>query len=534
VRQLQPPPLAVLVRGGATLAASLVALTLAVAVLEEIGIEDGSPVYLVAVVVSAVVGGTWTAIAAAIGSFLVYNFLFTEPTRTFTISDPNDLLSVVLLLFTGVVVGQLAAAQRNRAEAALEREREARALFRVSRVLATRESTVDALSRIATALRDETGMTRVWIGIGPDPVSERVVADTGGGPARASAARLRVLQRRPGDEPAVWSLVHQSTGPNRRPPGGDRYRVRVEASGEALGSIWADRARSAREPTRVQSRLLAATADQIGQALARDRVAEASRRAEVARQGDELKTALLQSVSHDFRTPLAVIRAAAGSMDAPESSPDDRHANAVAIEREVEYLNGLVANLLDLSRIEAGALRADRELYELDDVVRGSIDRLRPRLAPRPVEVAVEPVVVRVDGVFLDAAVTNLLENARKYSGVDVPIRVSSRVLDASTVRLTIEDGGAGVPDAAIPRLFEKFFRVPGAQGGSRGGLGIGLAVVKGLVEATGGRVSARRSELGGLAVDIDLSLGADGLGPSGDDAPDTHPDLDPGAEATG
>ncbi len=348
-------------------------------------------------------------------------------------------------------------------------------------------------------------MDRVWIAIGPEPASERVAADTRGDEPRPTDPRFRVLQRRPGDEPATWSLVHQPAGTGGRKTGVDLYRVRIDASGECLGSIWAARSRQLDAPGRTQTRLLAAAADQIGQALARDRVAEAARSAEVARQGDELKSSLLQSVSHDFRTPLAVIRAAAGSMDAPETSPDDRHANVVAIEREVEYLNALVANLLDLSRIEAGALRADRDLYELDDVVEQAVDRLRAGLGHRQVEVAVEPVIVRVDGVFLDAALANLLENARKYAPADAPVRVSARVLDAVFVRLTVEDGGPGVPDAALPRLFEKFYRVPGARGGSRGGLGIGLAVVKGLIEATGGRVSARRSALGGLAVDLDL-----------------------------
>ena len=192
-------------------------------------------------------------------------------------------------------------------------------------------------------------------------------------------------------------------------------------------------------------------------------------------------------------------------MDDLGTSSDDHHAYAVAIEREVEYLNALVANLLDLSRIEAAALRADHDLYELDDVVRQTVDRMRARLGQRPVELLVEPVIIRVDGVFLEAALTNLVENARKYASPAAPLRASSTVLDASTVRLTIEDGGPGVPDEALPHLFEKFYRAPSARSGSRVGLGIGLAVVKGLVEATGGRVSARRSELGGLAVDLYL-----------------------------
>jgi two-component system sensor histidine kinase KdpD len=488
---------------------SLCLATAAASVLEEaVGVPDASAVYLVAVVACGVASGTGAAIAAAIGAFLVYNFLFTEPRYTFAINDPGVLLSVVLLLFVGVVVGQLAAMQRSRAELAQAREREARAAFGVSRVLATRESTAQALAQIARVLREEAGMDRVWMGFGVDPATERLATDTAPERARTTGGRVRVLQRKPGDEPAAWTILHQPGPAARGPVGHDLYRVRIEASGEALGSIWAERDRSLGEPDRMATRLLAAAADQIGQAVARDRVAEAAKAADVARQGDALKSSLLQSVSHDFRTPLAVIRAAAGSLDSDSSlTAEDRHANTQAIEREVEYLNALVANLLDMSRIEAGVLRPDTEVYDLDDALTQAIGRTRPRLGGRRLELAIEPAVVRVDAVFLDAAVANVLDNAIKYTPPDAVIRLSTVAAGPATVRLTIEDGGDGVADAALPHLFEKFYRAPGARGGSRGGLGIGLAVVRGLVEATGGRVGARRSALGGLAIDIDLPL---------------------------
>jgi two-component system sensor histidine kinase KdpD len=229
----------------------------------------------------------------------------------------------------------------------------------------------------------------------------------------------------------------------------------------------------------------------------------------VARQSDALKSALLQSVSHDLRTPLATIRAAAGSLR-PDSGLDDadRAESAAAIDREVEYLNRLVTNLLDLSRIEAGALRADRDVFDLEDLAERTIDRLRERIGPRPLEVALAAPPVLVDPVFLDDALTNVIENAIKYTEPATPLRITARQrTDAPFVRLTVEDGGVGVPDDALPRLFDKFYRVPGGPRGSRAGTGVGLAVVLGLVEATGGRAAARRSELGGLAIDLDLPL---------------------------
>ena len=487
---------------------ALAVATLAVAALESgVGVANAAMVYLVAVVACGVAAGTWAAIGASFASFLLYDFLFIPPVYTFTVADPAEWLSLVLLLFAGIVVGQLAAMQRARAEAAIEREGEARALVGVSRVLATRTSTEAALVQIVQALRSETGMHRVWVGFG-DPAAERVAADTDPARPRHRAGRIRVLQRKPGDEPATWILVVQPALAGRQRGVLDVYRVRIEASGEALGSIWAEREPGAGEPARTPTRLLAAAADQIGQAMARDRVAQEVQAAEVARQGDQLKTSLLQSVSHDFRTPLAVIRAAAGSLDSDSTlSPEDRHANTQAIEREVEYLNALVANLLDMSRIEAGALRAERDLFDLDDLLTQPLERIERRLGGRPLDVELQPAVVRVDAVFVHSAVTNVLDNAVKYTPADAPIRISAAPLDAATVRLTIEDGGPGVAPEVLPRLFEKFYRAPGARGGSRGGLGIGLAVVRGLVEATGGRVSARRSAMGGLAMDIDLPM---------------------------
>ena len=366
---------------GAVVASSLAVATAVVAVLElGLGAENASSVYLVAVVACALTGGTLAAIAAAIGSFLVYNYVFTVPRFTFQIDDPGVLVSVVVLLFVGIVVGQLAARERARAETARAREQEARTMFGVSRVLATRSDTESALAQIVRAVRDETGMTRVWVALGPTEAAERVAADSGTGAPPPQAALVRVLQRRPGDEPAQWSLIHRSRPGRHAAAGDDMYRVRIEASDEPLGSVWAVRSRGAGPPDTVQTRLLAAVADQVGQALARDRAAEEQRAAEVARQSDALKSALLQSVSHDFRTPLATIRAAAGSSTRtsgrrPRTAERDREA----IEREVEYLNRLVTNLLDLSRIEAGALRADRDVFELEDLVERALVRVRTR-----------------------------------------------------------------------------------------------------------------------------------------------------------
>ena len=516
-----------LARIAAVMLPALAAATLAVAVLEElVGVPHASAVYLAAVVATALLAGTWGAIGAAVASFVLYNLLFTEPRFTLRIADPGEWLSAVLLLFVGIVVGQLTGRERTRAEAARAREREARALFRVSRELATRPSTDAVLPTIAGILQVEAGLSRVWVTLS-GPAAEHVVADTGGTERPYAGTVVRVLKRMPGDEPARWIRVHQPGPVASRATGVETYRVGIEAAGQPLGSIWAARDRTRGEPGETETRLLAAAADQIGQVLAQDRLAAEARAGEVARQSDALKSALLQSISHDFRTPLATIRTAAGTLRADVEpaggaslSREDRVASVDAIDREVAYLNRLVANLLDLGRIEGGALLADRDVYEVEDLVERTLERVRPRLAGRPVDVALAGPPVEVDPTFVDEALANVLDNVVRHTPPGSAIRVATEPVPADGfLRLTIEDAGAGVPEAALGRIFDRFYRGPAIEAGSRAGAGIGLTVVRGLIEATGGRVEARPSDLGGLAIDIDLPL-APGEAPSSASAP--------------
>jgi two-component system sensor histidine kinase KdpD len=538
---------------------------------DRVGVPNASSVFLLAVVGAASRFGTRTAIATAVGAFLVYDVFFTEPVLTLTVADPGEWLNLILLLVVGIVVGRLAAGQRDRAEAALRREREAVSLFRVSRALATRPTTTEVLPELASILQAETAMDRVRIAIATPAGLERTAVDAtavkavgdsaagaGGGTGVAAwtpPASHHALRRTPGDTPAEWVRVHQSNtappsraagdGPTARtgPPGplgrgdSEAYRVVIEAGDRRLGSIWAVRSRREGPPDGTQTLLLSAAADQIGQALEQDRLGREAREMEIARRSDALKTALLESVSHDLRTPLTSIRAAAGTLldrDVP-LDPGAQEATAQAIDREAEHLNRLVTNLLDLSRIEAGELRADPEPFELSSLVELAAERIRPRLAGRTIELDVPDDLppVLVDEVFIDEVLTNLFENAIKYTPPIARIRVRATIpteppagartantvwSDAGTplppaeggpirrsVILTVEDDGPGVPDDAIDRLFDRFFRVRRRGEPSRPGSGIGLTVVRGLIEAMGGRVRARRSELGGLAIQLDL-----------------------------
>jgi signal transduction histidine kinase len=214
-------------------------------------------------------------------------------------------------------------------------------------------------------------------------------------------------------------------------------------------------------------------------------------------------------MSHEFRTPLNSIRALTGLLldcvDGALSHEQERQVTL--IRKATDDLSNLVEDLLDLGRIEAGELRADLDVFELDDLTSRTIDRFAERMRGHDLRVAVATVPVLVDPVFLDEALTNLLDNALKFTPNGSTIRVAAAPTDTSPVHLVVEDSGAGVPPDLLPRVFEKFFRAPGPSARGRPGTGIGLAVVRGLVEAMGGSVSARASDLGGLAVELQLPL---------------------------
>ena len=500
----------VLVAGVAIL--GLGAATLVVAILEDrIGVANASATYLLVVVAMAVAFGIPAAVATSFGSFLLYDVLFVQPTGALAVGDPEEWLNLLLLLTLGVVVGQLAGMQRARAEAAIVRERQARAQYRVGRELATNPAAVDALPAIVAVLKAETGITRAWVATSSATGQERVVDNsTLDGRPRVGASHL-VLRQGPGDTAAAWVRVHDPRFATERGADvdGDAYRVPIVAGGLERGAIWVVRARGAGMPSRGDTRVLAAAADQVGQALERDRLADEATSAEIARRSEAAKTALLDSVSHDLRTPLATIRTAAGSMmdAALDDEPAVRRERAAVIDREAERLNRLVSNLLDMSRIEAGDLHARLEQFPLEDLVDTTLERMTELLEGHPVTVAMRADLppVEVDAVFIDQVLTNLLENTARHTPAGTPVRVHADGLVEGRVRLTVEDGGPGVPAEWLGRLFVKFSRVPGGVPGSRRGSGLGLAVVRGLVEAMGGRVAVRTSELGGLAVDVDL-----------------------------
>ncbi|HWP62416.1 MAG TPA: ATP-binding protein [Candidatus Binatia bacterium] len=505
---MSPQPRRILAALGIAVA-SVAAVSPVVGFLEQAtDIENASSAYLVAVVASAVAAGPAAGVASAVAAVAAYNLLFTEPRFTLLVHETADWLTLLLLLGVGTVVGELAGAQRSRAEAAARREREARTLAAASRALVATDSLPETLAAVSILLRDELDLARTWIGlIGADGI-EATVADSGPGTGPVASDYL-VLQRTGGT--ARWTRVRRPEQRRRAREAGIEpvYRIPIESAGRVLGGLWivpqAGRGRLGTE----EARLLAGVADGIASAVERDRLVREAMDAEVARRSDAVKTALLGAVSHDLRTPLTAIRTAAARLaEARDLPPTERMVAAAEIEALVERLDRLVSNLLDLSRIESGTLRPRLAPRILADVVADSLTRNGARFSGTPVVVDIPGALppVAIDDVLFEQALANLLENAVRHAP-GAMVRISGRIADGA-VRLSVEDAGPGVSDAELPRLFERFSR-PTRTGsrGRRAGSGLGLAVVKGFVEAMGGRAAARRSSLGGLAVDIDLPM---------------------------
>ena len=500
---------------GLALACIGVATLVVVALEHAARIPDASAVYLVAVAIVGSVGGTWPAVATALGAFLIYDILFTEPRFSLVVADPTEWLNLVLVLIVAIAIGRLVALGRARADEAERRAREATDLFAVSRLLATAKATEDVALPIVERIGRETSLQRVWIAL--DGGSHgRILADTGSGTVPAPAV-VTTLARTTGDAPARWVRAHDVSqrrgGATRQGSEGSVVRVKIEDGTTVFGSVSAMLRPGADLPDAEATRLLSMAADQLALAIRRDRLHDEATSAEVARRGDALKSALLDSVSHDLRTPLASIRAAAGNLGDPQMpwQPDTVRQAAETIDLEAQRLDRLVSSVLDLSRVESGALQPDLEVYDLRELIEVALTHRRRAPEERSIEIDVEDdlPLVRVDAVLLDAVLGNLLDNVARHTPNGAPFTIRAWRLQPGRVRLEVDDAGPGVAESDLPRLFEKFYRVGGPAEGSRRGMGIGLSVVRGMVEAMGGTAAARLGRLGGLTIELDLPTAA-------------------------
>ncbi|HET8631458.1 MAG TPA: DUF4118 domain-containing protein [Thermomicrobiales bacterium] len=498
--------------------------------------------YLLPVLGLASVWGRGPAILAAVLGFLVYDFAFVPPLYTFTIRDPAEWVALVVFLFTALVAGQLAAALRRRAEEA--RAREAAGVLLLGQLALTQEQRARearARAELTTTLYE---LTRALIAARPLPellalVAEQVVATFG---VRACAillpdegGRLRVRAcAPPGEAPlppgrneealARWTFDRPRAATATRY--GAALFLPLEAGPRRVGLMCVTRREEVALDDEHQ-RLLSTFAAGAALAIERAALADAALRAAVLARSDELKTALLSSVSHELRTPLAAIKGsvsslleegAAGGVHWDEATRRDFLAT---IDEETDRLTRLVGSLLDMSRIEAGALRPRREPYALDELLWSAIDRLsalagRVRFAPPP-----DLPLVPLDPVLLDRALGNLLDNAAKYAPPGTPVDVTIETYaDRGEVWVRVSDHGPGVPPADRERIFERFYRAGRPRGAAPViGFGLGLAIARGFVEAHDGRLWVEDAPGGGASFIVALPLAGRAAASAGDGA---------------
>jgi two-component system sensor histidine kinase KdpD len=491
--------------------AAVVLVSLAIGfVLGQTHIANISMLYLIAILVTAVVFGSGPAVVASVASFLIFNWFFVEPLHTFTVADPTEWIALLLFLATAVITGQLAASQMRRADEAKQREREAVVLYDVAR-LVTEDDLRAALVSIADRLRNELQVSGVAIdlieatGFGGTAVS----GDMRLAPGTTAVSTAPTQLLREGSAPTGaqrsgtgrWVAVVPPHATGRARSSSDRYFVVPVTSDERrVGTITLVRDPLGPQLGTSQSRVLSAVAAQLGQAVERERLRRDALESEVLRRSDELKSALLNAVSHDLRTPLASIVASAGSLrqDDVTWTPEDRREFVATIEQEANRLNAIIENLLDLSRMESGILQPRKEWYDLAALVDDVLGRLRPLTNGHPVVVDIPSDLppVELDYVEIDQVLSNLIENATKYVPTGQEIRVSAR-RSGGELQVEVTDRGPGVSQDALRRLFEPFYREDEARRKKKGS-GLGLAVSKGLVEAHGGRIWAENRPGGG------------------------------------
>jgi len=486
--------------------AGVAVVTGLIAALGTFHLANASMLNLVVVLLAAVALGRGPAVVAAIGAFLSSNFFLVEPRFSLNVANPEEWVTLVLLLLAAIVTGQVAAGQERRAEEAEDHAREARLLYEVAQLM-SEPNVVRALEGVAERLRSELRVVAVRID---------VTDEDGLLLASASAGHSAALDsQEPGSGSEVLN-VEEGRWVRVRPPHGMRkvtspqrvLRVPVRGphgpSGEMVLAARPDSNLGA-----PQVRLLEALSAQLWSAVDRARLRDEANAAEVLRRADQLKSALLDAVSHDLRTPLASILASSGSLRQGdvEWSEEQRRGFVEAIEQEAGRLDRIVGNLLDLSRLESGTLEPDRGWYEPTALLHEIASRLRGLVAPHRLilDLPDELPPVHVDYSELDQVLSNLIENAAKYSPAGSEIRVAADVRDGA-LQVTITDEGPGISAEALPRLFEPFFR---ARGAPRGGSGLGLAVARGLVEAHGGRIWAENREGGGASFSFEIPADA-------------------------
>ncbi|MEP7357796.1 MAG: ATP-binding protein, partial [Anaerolineales bacterium] len=424
-----------------------------------------------------------------------------SPYFTFAVSDTQYLLTFGALLVVGVVMSTLAARAREQAQAAQRRETETGELYALSRDLtAARE--LDSILEALSSHMEQTFNREVVVLMPGQNEHGRLTIQAASADLTLDESELAV---------ADWVFRHgelAGRNTNTLPSANLRYLPLKTARG-VLGVLGVKSQDIPDNPlTAEQRRLIEAFASQASLAIERAQLAEAARQTQVLQATEKLQTALLNSISHDLRTPLVSITGALTGLeeDLPQLSDADRLSLVVNARGEAERLNRLVGNLLDMTRLEAGALTLRLEPGDVQDLIGTSLEQVDDRLGGRPVtlEVPADLPLVPMDFALMTRVLVNLLDNALKYSPAGSPLEVRARV-SAAGLEVEVADRGVGIPPEDLTHVFDKFYRVQRPENVS--GTGLGLSICKGIVEAHRGTIRAEKREGGGTRLIVTLPL---------------------------
>ena len=509
----RPPPGALSQPGPIASACTAAAFAVAGAVLIGFGLERITPlpnlsmVFLLAVLLCALRVGLWSAIAASVLSFLAYNFFFIEPRYSFTVAEPHELLALVIFLVVATVTGTLAARLSEQATATRERAETTQALLEFSHKLSGAPKLDDVLWLVANqAAAVVKGKSILLLNEGDGLVIK------GGWPPDDQLAT------------ADWAAARWAHA-KKEPAGHDtgtlpvaRFQFRpMLGSKGSLGVVGIELSEGGDPLPEPVGATLQSFIEQAAVAIERIELADMSARAMTAAESERLHAALLSSISHDLRTPLASIVGSVTSLKmlGDRMSTTDRAELLATIEEEAARLSRFVSNLLDMTRLEAGAIDIRHDWVDVGDCVRSAIERARKSFPERKTEATIPDKLplIRGDAALLEQVTFNLLDNAHKYSGSESITRVDA-LSNAQAVVVNVSDEGIGIPREALEKVFDKFYRVAGSDGRAPG-TGLGLSICAGIVKGLGGTILAESPIIDGKGTRIRIELPTESHSPA-------------------
>jgi two-component system sensor histidine kinase KdpD len=426
-----------------------------------------------------------------------FDFFFVPPSMTLAVNDTEYLLTFIGLLAVSLVISQLTAVVRGQAEAVQRRETETVELYELGRDL-TVAADLEDVAQAAIAHVGQTFGRQVAIFL------------PGGNQAKVYAVSPGLSLSEDDRAVADWTLVHgqeAGRGTGTLPAASMRY-VPLKTTRGVVGVLGVKPLDASTHLTREQLRTLDAFANQIALAVERASLAEQARQAEMLEITDKLQNALLNSISHDLRTPLVSITGALSSLMDDQLVLDEsaRRSLIETASEEADRLNRLVGNLLDMTRLESGAMHFKKEACDIQDLVGSTLEELGGRLGNRSIhiDIPLELPLIPLDFVLVERVLVNVIDNALKYSPANTPIEIKAHAAGAF-LEIEVADRGTGIPLEDLNRVFDKFYRVQRPDNIS--GTGLGLSISKGIVQAHGGFIAAENRPDGGTIITISLPL---------------------------